>query len=231
MPTPPPDVAPPDQQALPGFEHRHAKAPLQPGAVYQPLDQFGNEAFQLFDTYLLVPSEDRLLIIDQHALHERLNYESLLDELRDADYESQQLAVPIVLEVAPSQVRLLESNIETFQRLGIEIEPFGGNTFQVTAVCHQYDAHLVRDLIYKLMDDLGQGDLFDIDHFMAEALRLATRACHASIRGGDRLTQQERQGLIDGFRRLRAPYTCPHGRPIIVELTQSQMEKSFGRIQ
>jgi DNA mismatch repair protein MutL len=231
MPTPPPEVAPPDQQALPGFEHRQAKTPLQPGAVYQPLDQFGNEAFQLFDTYLLVPSEDRLLIIDQHALHERLNYESLMDELRDADYESQQLAVPIVLEVAPSQVRLLESNIETFQRLGIEIEPFGGNTFQITATCHLYDTHLVRDLIYKLLDDLGQGDLFDIDHFMAEALRLATRACHASIRGGDRLTQQERQALIEGFRRLRAPYTCPHGRPIIVELTQSQMEKSFGRIQ
>jgi len=231
MPQPSAPVAPPDQPALPGFEHHAGKQQLQPGAVYQPLDQFGDEAFQLFDTYLLVPSDDRLLIIDQHALHERLNYETLLAELRDSEYEAQQLAVPIVLEVAPSQVRLVETNLDTFRRLGIEIEHFGGNTFQVTAVCHLYETSLVRDLVYKLLDDLGQGDLFDIDHFMAEALRLATRACHASIRGGDRLTRQERQALIEGFRRLRPPYTCPHGRPIIVELTQTQMEKSFGRIQ
>jgi DNA mismatch repair protein MutL len=224
------DPVPPSQDALPGFENPGAPASLRPGAVYEGMDHFHDEAFQLFDTYLLVPAEDRLLIIDQHALHERLNYETLLAELRDAEYEAQQLAVPIVIEVAPSQVRLLESNLDAFKRLGIDIEPFGGNTFQVTAICHLYDTKLVRDLVYKLLDDLGQGDLFDMDHFMAEALRLATRACHASIRGGDRLSREERRGLIEGFRRLRPPYTCPHGRPIIVELTQAQMEKSFGRL-
>ena len=221
----------PDQQSLPGFEKPRAVEHLKPGAVYEPFNSFTDEAFQVFDTYLVTQADDRLLIIDQHALHERLNYETLLADLRDTEYESQQLAVPIVIEVAPSQVRLMETNLDAFRRLGIEIEPFGGNTFQVTAICHLYDEKLVRDLVYKLLDDLGQGDLFDIDHFMAEALRLATRACHASIRGGDRLTRDERRALLDGFRRLRPPYTCPHGRPIIVELTQSQMEKSFGRIQ
>lgn len=221
----------PDQQSLPGFEKPRAVEHLKPGAVYEPFNSFTDEAFQVFDTYLVTQADDRLLIIDQHALHERLNYETLLSELRDSEYASQQLAVPIVIEVAPSQVRLMETNLDAFRRLGIEIEPFGGNTFQVTAICHLYDEKLVRDLVYKLLDDLGQGDLFDIDHFMAEALRLATRACHASIRGGDRLTRDERRALLDGFRRLRPPYTCPHGRPIIVELTQSQMEKSFGRIQ
>lgn len=178
-----------------------------------------------------MPSEDRLLIIDQHALHERLNFDTLYRELQDQEYESQQLAVPIMVEVAPAQVKLVESNTDLFRKLGIELEPFGGNTFQVTAVCHLYDEKLVRDAIYRILDELGQGDLFDKDHFKAEALRLATRACKASVRGGDRLTARERRGLLEGFRRLRPPYTCPHGRPIIVEITQRQMEKSFKRIQ
>jgi len=229
-PVPPaPKPALPAQVPLPGFESAPPSGRVAPGAVYQPVHNFDADAIQLFDTYLLVPGEDRLLIIDQHALHERLNYDNLKAELRDSQYAAQQLAVPIVLEAAPSQVSLVEQNVTLFRQLGIEIEPFGGNTFQVTAICHLYDEALVRDLVYKLLDDLAQGDLFDVDHFMASALRLATRACHASVRGGDRLSPQERRGLIDGFRRLRPPYTCPHGRPIIIELTQAQMEKSFGR--
>ena len=226
---------PEDDDDLEPEEEEVRSAPTQqdliPEALYASVGPLEDAPLQLFDTYLLVPSEDRLLIIDQHALHERLNYDSLFKELQDREYQSQQLAVPIMIEVAPSQVKLLESNLALFGKLGIELEPFGGSTFQVTAICHLYDEKLVRDAIYRILDELGQGDLFDKDHFKAEALRLATRACKASVRGGDRLTPRERAGLLEGFRRLRPPYTCPHGRPIIVEITQRQMEKSFKRIQ
>jgi DNA mismatch repair protein MutL len=202
-----------------------------PEAVYRPVEGIGDAPMQLFDTYLLVPGDERLLIIDQHALHERLNFDSLMAELADHHYESQQLLVPIVIEVAPAQVRLLESNLNIFRKIGIELEPFGGNTFQVTAICHLYEEAKVRDLVYHVLDEIGQGDLFDSENVMADALRMATRACKASVRAGDPLTPQERRGLLEGFQRLRPPYTCPHGRPIIVELTQNQMEKSFRRIQ
>jgi DNA mismatch repair protein MutL len=202
-----------------------------PEAVYRPVEGIGDAPMQLFDTYLLVPGDERLLIIDQHALHERLNFDSLMAELADHSYESQQLLVPIVIEVAPAQVRLLESNLPIFRKIGIELEPFGGNTFQVTAICHLYEEAKVRDLVYHVLDEIGQGDLFDSANAMADALRMATRACKASVRAGDPLTPQERRGLLEGFQRLRPPYTCPHGRPIIVELTQNQMEKSFRRIQ
>ncbi|MCF6287012.1 MAG: hypothetical protein L3K26_17775, partial [Candidatus Hydrogenedentes bacterium] len=134
-------------------------------------------------------------------------------------------------EVAPSQVRLLETNLPLFRSVGIELEPFGGSTFQVTAICHLYEDGKVRDLVYQILDELGQGDLFDRDRLISDTLRFATRACKASVRAGDPLTPQERRGLLEGFERLRPPYTCPHGRPIIVELTQNQMEKSFRRIQ
>ena len=216
------------QEELPGIPPRASAAP---SAVYEPVGRLGDAPLQIFDTYLLVPSDDRLLIIDQHALHERLNYDSLVKELEDHGYQSQQLTVPVVIEVAPSQVKLVERNIELFAKLGVDIEPFGGNTFQISGICHLYEESNVTDFIFHVLDELAQGDLFDRENFMADILRLATRACKASVRAGDRLTPQERQGLLEGFGRLRPPYTCPHGRPIITELTQRQKENSFRRIQ
>ena len=205
---------------------------VEPDAVFRPMDRWGvAEPLQLFETYLLVPEADRLLIIDQHALHERLNYDALFKDLRDSSYAAQQLAVPLVLDVPPAHAKLLESNVDLFAKLGIEIEPFGGATFQVTGVCHLYDERKVPDAVFKILDALAQGDLFDREDFLADFLRLATEACRASVKAGDRLTPGEKAALIAGFRRLRPPYTCPHGRPIITELTLMQMEKSFKRRQ
>jgi DNA mismatch repair protein MutL len=202
-----------------------------PSAVYSPMGAIGDAPMQLFDTYLLVPEDDRLLIIDQHALHERLTYDALRSDLEDHDYQAQQLAVPILVDAPPSHAKLLESNLDLFSKLGIEIEPFGGGTYQVTAICHLYEESRVGDTIYRVLDQLAQGDLFNREDFLADVLRLAVEACRGSVKAGDRLSSQERRELLDGFRRMRPPYTCPHGRPIITELTQIQMEKSFRRRQ
>jgi DNA mismatch repair protein MutL len=202
-----------------------------PMALFAELGDVGSAPVQLFDTYLLVPEQDRLLIIDQHALHERLRYDSLVRDLAEANYESQQLAVPLLIDVPASHAKLLDKHKALFSELGMEVESFGGTTFQITAVCHMYDESKVSDAVYQIVDELAQGDLFDRESFQTDMLRLASRACKSSIRGGDRLTDEERRGLLDGFKRLRPPYTCPHGRPIVTELTQLQMEKSFRRRQ
>lgn len=204
---------------------------VEPEAVYRPMDRVADAPMQLFDTYLLVPEDDRLLIIDQHALHERLRYDSLYADLEDHDYQAQQLAVPLLVEVPPSHQKLLEANLDIFRRIGMEIEPFGGSTFQVTAICHLYDESRVPDAIYRVLDHLAQGELFSREDFLSDALRLTVEACRGSVKAGDRLSPQERRELLDGFQRIRPPYTCPHGRPIITELTQVQMEKSFRRRQ
>lgn len=204
---------------------------VAPAPMYRPMGHVDNAPMQLFDTYLLVPEDERLLIIDQHALHERLTYDVLVAELEDHQYASQQLAVPILVDVPPSHVRLLETNLKRLAELGIEIEPFGGNTFQIVGVCHLYDESKVPDVVYRLLDAMAQGDLFDSKAFLADFLRLAVEACRGSVKAGDRLTSEERRALLDGFRRLRPPYTCPHGRPIVTELTLNQMEKSFRRKQ
>ncbi|HOZ46160.1 MAG TPA: DNA mismatch repair endonuclease MutL [Candidatus Hydrogenedentes bacterium] len=220
------------QTELPGTQslttsERGGPVELEP--MYSPVGEVESAPLQLFDTYLLVPEDDRLLIIDQHALHERLNYDTLREELADGDYAAQQLAVPILVDVPPSHMQLLESNLDLFRSIGFEIETFGGNTFQVTAICHLYEESRVPDAIYKVLDELAQGDLFDRDDFVSDFLRHTVEACRASVKAGDRLAPEERKGLLDGFRRLRPPYTCPHGRPIITEITQRQMEKGFKR--
>lgn len=204
---------------------------VAPGPVYRPIGRVDDAPMQLFDTYLLVPQDDRLLIIDQHALHERLTYDRLLSDLEDHEYQSQQLAVPILVDIPPSHARLLERNLDVFQKLGLTLEPFGGNTFQVTSVCHLYEEARVPDIVYRVLDELAQGDLFDRTDLITDLLRLAVTACRGSVKAGDRLMPEERRRLLEGFRRLRPPYTCPHGRPIITELTQLQMEKSFRRRQ
>ncbi|MCP4643626.1 MAG: DNA mismatch repair endonuclease MutL [bacterium] len=215
----------------PGAPEAGEDGTVRPGAMYRPVGGVDDAPMQLFDTYLLVPEDDRLLIIDQHALHERLTYDELCADLQDNEYAAQQLAVPLLVEVAPSQVSLVESNLELFSQLGLELEPFGDTTFQVTSICHLYDDSKVPDAVYRVLDALGQGDLFSREEFMADLLRLAVEACRGSVKAGDRLSPQERRELLDGFRRIRPPYTCPHGRPIITELTLSQMEKSFRRRQ
>lgn len=205
--------------------------PALPLALFTELGEVGHAPVQLFDTYLLVPEQDRLLIIDQHALHERLRYDSLVNDLAESNYESQQLAVPLLIDVPASHAKLLDAHKQLLSELGIEVESFGGTTFQITSVCHMYDESKVADAVYQIVDELAQGDLFDREDFQTDLLRLTSRACKSSIRGGDRLTEEERRGLLDGFKRLRPPYTCPHGRPIVTELTQHQMEKSFRRRQ
>jgi len=223
------EPAPPVQFDLDGTPSD--AAPAEPTALFAQLGEVGNAPVQLFDTYLLIPEQDRLLIIDQHALHERLQYDSLVSDLAEVHYESQQLAVPLLIDVPASHTRLLDTHKQLFADLGIEIESFGGSTFQITAVCHLYDESRVADAVYQILDELAQGDLFNRESYQTDLLRLASRACKSSVRGGDRLTQEERRGLLDGFKRLRPPYTCPHGRPIVTELTQLQMEKSFRRRQ
>ncbi|MDX9972495.1 MAG: DNA mismatch repair endonuclease MutL [FCB group bacterium] len=217
------EVTPPEREE--GAEQ------VAPGPVYRPIGHVDDAPMQLFDTYLLVPQDDRLLIIDQHALHERLTYDRLLSDLEDNEYQSQQLAVPLLVDIPPSHARLLERNLDVFQKIGLTVEPFGGNTFQVTSVCHLYEEARVPDVIYRVLDELAQGDLFDRADLMTDLFRLAVTACRGSVKAGDRLMPEERRRLLEGFRRLRPPYTCPHGRPIITELTQLQMEKSFRRRQ
>ncbi len=184
---------------------------------------------QVFDSYLVLPEKDRLLIIDQHALHERLNFENLRKELQESNITLQRLVIPIIIEVPSNYSKILEEKKEVFQKIGIDIEPFGDNIFQITSICELYDEEKIKDTIFELLEEMVQGDLFEKENYFESLLSIATKACKKSIKAGDKLDPLERIYLIQGFKSLTPPYTCPHGRPILIELTIQQMEKSFRR--
>ncbi len=204
---------------------------LAPEPLYESVDWLPDVSVQVFETYLIIPFPDRLLVIDQHALHERINYERLKRQAETGEIGVQQLMVPMLLEVTPAQSLLLEENAPLFERLGIVIEPFGETVWQISAVSPMYEESRVVDLTHQLLDELAQGRLFDRDRILTEMLKLASRACKESIRAGALLSAEEQKDLLAGLRALRPPYTCPHGRPIIVQITRKQLEKSFRRIQ
>ncbi|MGC8846483.1 MAG: DNA mismatch repair endonuclease MutL, partial [Candidatus Hydrogenedens sp.] len=98
-------------------------------------------------------------------------------------------------------------------------------------ICELYDEGKIKDTIFELLEEMVQGDLFEKENYFESLLSIATKACKKSVKAGDKLEPMERLYLIKGFKSLTPPYTCPHGRPILIELTLQQMEKSFRRRQ
>ncbi|MEA3364076.1 MAG: DNA mismatch repair endonuclease MutL, partial [Candidatus Hydrogenedentes bacterium] len=195
------DPQPPVQtqfEGVPAGAHGEDVPAVEPQPFYASLGSVGEVPMQIFDTYLLIPEDDRLLIIDQHALHERLTYDNLLADLQNSDYQAQQLVVPVLIEVPPAYVKILQEHFDLFSKLGIEIEPFGGNTFQVTALCHLYKDSCIPEVVHRVLDTLAQGDLFNREEIVADLLRLTFEACHSSVRAGDRLSPEERRELLEG---------------------------------
>ncbi len=201
-----------------------------PEPFYEAIISSGEAPAQIFNTYLVLPLEERALIIDQHALHERITYEALKNELNNESFARQQLLVPLTVELPPSSAAILEEHLDIFARLGVEIEPFGHNSFAVTSMCSLFSESKIDDLIHRVVEEMSQGDLFrDTDQMWESLLVLSLSACRSSVKAGDPLSPEERRELIAGFRRLTPPYTCPHGRPIVTELTRDDLERSFKR--
>lgn len=210
-------------------EINHEQENYLPHPFFSEYDPGSEIPMQIFDSYLVLPEKDRILIIDQHALHERLNFEQLKKELQENNFVLQRLAIPIIIEVPSHYSKLLEENLPIFEKIGVEIEPFGDNTFQITAICVLYDEDKIKDTIFTLLEEMVQENLFKKENYFEFLLSIATKACKKSIKAGDKLEPLERLNLIQGFKSLTPPYTCPHGRPILIEWTIQQMEKSFRR--
>jgi len=210
---------------------RTETADTVPQAVFSEVDLLEEAPFQVFNTYLVVPQSDRLLLVDQHALHERLVFEDLREVLSAHMPTLQRLLVPIPVELPPNQAAVLAEQTEFLRSLGVEVESFGQNTFLVTAACHLFSEQKVDDLVRRVAAELSQGDLFRDEQELWESMvALSVAACRSAIKAGQALSVDERRALLAGLRKLTPPYTCPHGRPpIVTELTLDQIERSFRR--
>jgi len=207
-----------------------ASADAAPQAVFSEVERLDEVPFQVFNTYLVIPQADRLLLVDQHALHERLVFEELRGVLSEHMPTLQRLLVPIPIELPPNQAAALCEQTDFLRRLGLEVESFGQNTFLVTAACHLFSEQKIDDLVRRVAAELSQGDLFRDEQQLWESMVvLSVSACRSAIKAGQALSVEERRALLGGLRKLIPPYTCPHGRPIVTEITLDQIERSFRR--
>jgi DNA mismatch repair protein MutL len=183
---------------------------------------------QIHSSYIIQQTQDGFVIVDQHALHERILYEGLNRRIATGKLESQRLLMPESLEITDAQAELLKTNAELIDKLGIEIVPFGPKTVAVqafpTLLSGAAPADFVQDLVDLLADRAGQ---LDPKRLLDEVLNMA--ACKAAIKAGQKLSDSEiRQLLADG-QRTECSGHCPHGRPTTIKFSLSDLEKQFKR--
>ena len=183
---------------------------------------------QLFDTYWLIEYERNLYIMDQHAAHEKVKYEELIRNLNNKEILSQQLMPPMVVTVSYAEHQAIMDNYDMFMKIGYDIEEFGGNEFKINAVpSNLYGLH-GREMFMEFV-----GSLINNSGYMSNDVfikKLSTMACKSAIKGNMRISFKEADALIDQLLKLENPYTCPHGRPTIISMSENELEKKFKRI-
>ena len=183
---------------------------------------------QLFETYWLIAYEDKLLIVDQHAAHEKVKYERLIKRFREKNALSQTLNPPIILTLNNREKECLSAHREDFEALGFVVEEFGGNDYAIRGVpldlygCREGD--FFYEVLCELADEAPSGTPESI------RIRIATMACKAAVKGNMRISRMEMESLLDELLTLENPYNCPHGRPTIISMTKQELEKKFKRI-
>ncbi len=181
---------------------------------------------QAFQTYLIVECENTLYLIDQHAAHERITYETLKENVNKGLGTSQQLLTPYIKKFSPADFELVSSHIELLEQLGFEIEEFGPLTYKFSALPTQVEQ--------SGMDSLTDEVVFEIKNNPKNVLlareKVIQAACKHSIKAGYSLAEEQIAALMDDITQMDAIPTCPHGRPIAIALTKSELQKGFKRL-
>ena len=184
---------------------------------------------QVFDTYWLIQFEDKLFIIDQHAAHEKVKYERLMKQFHEKSVVSQRLMPPIIVSLTGQEESILHTYEDAFAQLGFEIEAFGGNEYALRSVPVDLYGCSERELFLAVLDELSQ-ETGNRGSFQVIEEKIASMSCKAAVKGNNRLSLQEAEELIDELLTLDNPYNCPHGRPTIITMTETDLEKKFKRI-
>ena len=183
----------------------------------------------VFDTYWLVQFNDELFIIDQHAAHERVLYEKTLHGMKEREFTSQYLSPPIILNLSKQEEEVLNNHMDTFTKIGFEIEAFGGDSYAIRAVPDNLFSIAKKELLIEMLDNMVDGITSnEAPDILAE--KVASMSCKAAVKGNARLSASEMETLIGELLKLENPYHCPHGRPTIIAMSKKELEKKFKRI-
>jgi DNA mismatch repair protein MutL len=184
---------------------------------------------QFHDTYILCESVDGLVLIDQHAAHERILFEQLKNRSSTLSKASQKLLIPETIDLGYREAEILEKLIPDLNELGLEIEPFGGNTFVVKSVPALLENKEVKPLVMEIVEKMAQtGFTPGLEKAIDQCLILM--ACHGAIRANRKLSDKEIKGLLDQLDECDQPSNCPHGRPTWISWDLKFLEKFFKRI-
>lgn len=192
--------------------------------IRKPMRVFG----ALFNTYILIEYEDQLLLVDQHAVHERLLYDKLMREHEGTPIIGQELLVPIIVDVTNAEQRLLEDNRDALESVGIVVESFGERDVAVRTIPVILGEAQTKDFIRDVIDELGNGH---DPAFEKKRSALLQTACKHAVKGGEALTEEELRSLLDTMIEQKVTPTCPHGRPLVVSISHRELDKKFRRIQ
>lgn len=183
---------------------------------------------QLFDTYWLVEYDGMLVIIDQHAAHEKILYENTMKTLKTRKFDTQLVNPPIILTLSMNEELLLKKYMDYFTNLGFEIENFGGREYAVRGVPANLFSIAKRELLIEMIDGLSDDATVRNPDIIYE--KVASMSCKAAVKGHMSMSAMEANELIDQLLHLDNPYNCPHGRPVIISMTKYELEKKFKRI-
>lgn len=183
---------------------------------------------QLHGTYLLAQAEDEFFIIDQHAAAERVNYERILEALKTDDKITYELLVPFKLDFTSSEAVLINEKMADINNLGIQIENFGGGTYMVRQVPVWFKRGFEKEYVEEIITQVINNKKKEKYEFLSEVAK--SIACKKSIKGNEYHSTLEIEYLLEDLAKAQNPYTCPHGRPVIVKFSKYEIEKWFNRI-
>jgi len=201
----------------------NASRDLLPVAAYRDLRVLG----QLALTYILCEGGGELVIIDQHAAHERIMLHRIKHNARERLGGAQRMLDPIIVELSPARARTLEPHAPELARFGLEIEPFGGHSFAIKQVPEAFAKLDLPRLLEDVADDVAQGGKGEALHDVVEYI-LATMACRSSVRAGQTLSPYEMRELLAQLDEVDFS-VCAHGRPTSVRISPEELERRFHR--
>ena len=183
---------------------------------------------QIFNTYWIIEYRDKMLMIDQHAAHEKVKYEQILKKVEANEIYTQTLTPPIVISVTPKEAGIINSYEKYFKELGFEIEDFGMNAFAIRVVPLDLFSYDIKDLFEEILTQMSVSPVKGVPQIIRE--KIASMACKAAVKGNNSLSLEEADRLIEQLLELDNPYNCPHGRPTIIAMSKYEVEKKFKRI-
>ncbi|MCX7749704.1 MAG: DNA mismatch repair endonuclease MutL [Clostridia bacterium] len=183
---------------------------------------------QVFSTYIILQDGEDMILIDQHAAHERIMYEKLKSGFLNQESLAQMLLAPVVIELTHQEIKFLEEEKEFFNQLGFIYENFGNNSIIIRAVPGTEDGSLVKDTFLQVIDKVLVSGKANFERIADDVL--FTMACKAAVKANKKLDPLEINEILKGLSAIKNPYTCPHGRPTVIKITKYELEKMFKRI-